>query len=621
MPGTIVTVVTDKLGPREQAAPKLFDLGGTAWQNGVAMPVGYSESPVECNDFRDDFLQAGEYFIGVNESVYGKSSNCSFNGHPPIFSQLPAPRFEGFMQPTAIYRMNRHKSFLGWPHAMGESGVGADTLASGRSVHINYMYRSNVDQLQYYRFELEGNDSGDLITATDDYWTLGESVVIDDGERQVTAKVLDFNSTYGHLHVAVDVLGQGRLLEHSGTITGEESGEQLRYTKRLVPGSNKYLRIWDEQQDPVFRSSLTGTEGLYGGGGDSDRYPKLFLSKADQAWHNIMYLADLDNKRLKAFVDGVVIYDVEAPLADVQPDASPTIALLGVDNNASSQDGYEFMRVQTAEIYVSRDKQAVFIGNHGDIYQVSNLCAQYITEWDEQLNEYSFNYRDCGIDPDSAYLFMLNDQLVMHEYGYSLKDGMRYQPTERYWPKLDGRNDMLGFADRFTFSESAWYYDGKIKPVAGYEGDFVLAAYSAASRMRINDDNTVTVHRHTSNDVLSDKIRTGEWWRFRFESSVNSGLILKVAYADGDSDTIQISETPVTGFYFDRIGVQPNRDYHRLDGIADLDINGEHFYSLNDARSWSGSTSKDEIGNIDLYYNKLEPESQGYGRIPILEFD
>lgn len=616
--GSNLSITVKNMGFRKQAAANLFDLGSSAWINGKANAISLVDQNYACGDYRDDYLQGDELFMPTNGSLYAKSSQCSFSGHPPIISQEKAARFNGNLASDTVYRFVGHKSYIGWPHAMSVSEAdGVNTKPNQKSLQVNWMYRSNLDQRQYYRFDLNGEDGSQYKMASNDYWTWGEAVSITEGELSVKGFVLGFNKVYGHLHLVIPELDRALGLKGNGQIIGQQTGQRHSYTKIGKPGSNKYIRIWDKPSNEVFRVSLTGTEGLYGGGSDSDASMKHLLSHGDQQWHNIMVIADIDKQTMKAFVDGSEYYHVATTSLASDPDASPSIALLGSDNNASSADGYEFLRVEVSEIYLSSEKQAVFIADHGELSEVNNLCVQKIDDWDNDTGVISFKYRSCGIADENAYIYMVNDNMTFNNKGYHVKTGKPYTTKARHYLRLDGFDEYLRFPTGtiFTFPPIGWYFAAKIKPQIENQEALVLLASSVAEVLVINADNTVTLNKKRSLETLSDEIRSGQWLSLYLLSD-ETGTHLLVDYESGNSDKITIWPDALGDFKVDRIGRSPDRSVINLAGIADIDFNGQHYFSLNQANMWDRNHVKDAIGKLELSISKTEVNDIKYGPLP-----
>src|SRR5690606_20940649 len=160
-------------------------------------------------------------------------------------------------------------------------------------------------------------------------------------------------------------------------IKGKKSGAEatIPSTGLLNPGSNKYLRVWEDPAG-VEGIRMSWTQNQFGANSTN---PWIYAPVVAGQW-NLMEMM-LDSKKGKAWikVNAKDIFELNfGTQADLIGKYSPTIALIGFDGKHQTHQTHEM-----SEIYMDSTFQRVMIGNAATFDAVTHYEIQMPMSWSD----------------------------------------------------------------------------------------------------------------------------------------------------------------------------------------------------------------------------------------------
>lgn len=374
-------------GERPQgAAPVLFDFAEFAYE--------WGELNTHQAEFGDgDAILRPE--AGDPSTLWEKSSWPN----PPVLTLTSGPRA---LHSNAHYLLEGYNSFLGWPTAYG----GSDTPVDNNKLYVAWYLKMAVDPRYYWAV------SADNMRGT---FQVGEKVVVG---GSIDGQFLGQGTTSlgeGMYHFIFEgQVSSNNLVGRE--IKGQTSGASTIFPTNFAagsgqgfepPGSNKYIRIWE---DP------SGNEGLRVAWTQMQLYTDWYRAPVTpERWHLMELLLDADKKRLEAYVDRELLASIDISAVSVYEGKwSPTIALLGFNGKLQ-----EFQRTEIDDIYMDRQFGRVVIGAQSKFSDLKSYELQLPTKWSDNSLEFQLNLG--AIDPvQPFYAYVINEAGEVNEYGYPL---------------------------------------------------------------------------------------------------------------------------------------------------------------------------------------------------------
>jgi hypothetical protein len=388
--GAIVTVTGTGFDEKLQPMPIMYDLTDKAYLNGVL------------NNHQSSFAE-GQAVLRSNmdvNSLWAKPSNNSVTSKAPTVTYAMPHRN---VHINSHYKFEGPNSFLGWPVVYG----GSETPLNNNQLYVSWWYKPLYDPKYYWRWNLS-NIQGNFIAGAGPFQP-GEKIILNANILgSIDGQVIWLEGN--ELHFVANGAAAATHLR-GVTITGVSSGATAvlsdNDTQFISPGSNKFIRIWEESTGKDgLRTSWTQQQVTHlkpdGVALTTYKYPSLIIN----GWNHLEVEIDLATDRFRSWVNSELLYDMDISLAMQNDSAfSPTIASLGF--NGKNQT---YQRVELSEIYMDKELQRIFIGDALIWADVTHAEIQLPTSWSDieikfDANLGAFN----GIDNAmSIYVFDKN---------------------------------------------------------------------------------------------------------------------------------------------------------------------------------------------------------------------
>jgi hypothetical protein len=371
-------------GSKSQAAPVLVDHVEFAYENGVK------------NDFFGSFsdLQLVPKSTIDPGSLYEKPSVGGASGDYLLVSKNRSLRVQ---DSTAHYYAASHNAFVGWPAAYG----GSNTPVDNPQLFVSWWFKIKHDPRYYWEFPIENPSGG-------------------------------FNPKPGNLF-STNMGSYGYVVNYAGTLVaifeGEPNSNRLKgatitdltdggtavlsSTGYISPGSNKYIRIWENPN---------GTDGVRISWTQS-QVNGLWATAAvtPGIWHHFQVELDTEKDFFKAYLNGqlvgqtVVDYSNSGTYSAVAGKWSPTIGLLGFDGKQYHQE------FEIDDIYMDKTLQRVVLSNSSQLSSISLYEVQRPVEWTDTSIKLELNYGSLN-KSSPIYVYVFNKDGVANSQGVLLKN-------------------------------------------------------------------------------------------------------------------------------------------------------------------------------------------------------
>jgi hypothetical protein len=392
--GAEVVVRGTNFGQRKgDVNPVLFDFGHQAYENGVL------------NTFNAN-LSSGDKIDRDSHPVWVKPSVSNSTGAEAPVLERTGSRVQS--ADAAHYRMEGINSFLGWPAAYG----GFDTPTDNPQLYVSWYIKTKHDA-RWYWSTTPLNQKGIFIE--------GEAVkiggvngyYIGTSGKSISEGMLQFILP-GEKN-ANNIRGQEIFGLQSGASTTFHpdfaGGSGVGY---LGPGSNKYLRVWE---DP------TGSEG-FGLAWTNAQIVQSSLTPEDvwkyadlgsSGWHQMELFIDTSSGEIKAKVDGKVLLDSYfGDDQDLVGKWSPTVALLGFNGKIQV-----FQETLVDDIYIDSNRSRVFLSEASRYADVGQVELQRLVDWNDSQLVFALNPGDLNINRQ-FYLYVVNELGEVNMNGFPM---------------------------------------------------------------------------------------------------------------------------------------------------------------------------------------------------------
>lgn len=392
--GDVITIQGKGFGSKAQAAPVLYDMGAVTYENGKlsSKQSGFA-----------DFQEVSSDGAG---GVWAKPSNGTFGSSIP---SVTFSRDKRYKEVPSHYYFTGHKGYLGWPSAYG----GADTPVDNSQLYVAWWYKPKYDPRYYWVFPIS-NVKGKFIE--EGAKSFGEKLTVSSG---VTGQVIKIED--GQIHAIFDEqINKNKLA--GMVIKGTKSGAtaELAASGYLPPGSNKYIRVWEDPQGKEgIRVSWTQNQ-ITGGPKSSWVYAPIKVGE----WNLMELMLDSDTGKLEARVNSkhLTTYDLGKNTA-LKGKYSPTIGLIGFDGKFQTAQEHEI-----SEIYMDSSLQRVVIGNASTFDKVTHYEIQMPVKWQDNRVEVKANLGSLG-KASNLYVYVFDKQGRVNSSGYKLCDDCQAPPV------------------------------------------------------------------------------------------------------------------------------------------------------------------------------------------------
>jgi hypothetical protein len=379
-----------------QAAPVLMDFAEYAYENGVLNEhhAGFSQGqPI-------DRIGSDPNTLWVKPSV-GSSSE----GSSPRLERLASDRLASS---DAHYLMEGANSWLGWPSAYG----GFETPVDNQQLYVSWYMKPKYDP-RWYWSTTPLNQNGQFL--------LGESVAINGIDGTFIGES-DAGISSGMLVFILP--GQRNANNLAGQkLVGLESGAEITFHPDfagssgvgfLSPGSNKYLRVWEDSSGRE-GVRLSWTNGQITQSGFTTSENSFSAEVIPGKWNFMELFIDLNAGKAIAKVNGIKDFEeVFGADKDLEGSGSPTIALLGLNGKIQV-----LQKMELDDIYMDHRFSRIFIGNKPNFRDLDSYNLQIPVEWSD--NQIKFKPGRNGVEfTEAAYLYIINEDGEVNELGFPL---------------------------------------------------------------------------------------------------------------------------------------------------------------------------------------------------------
>ena len=386
-----ITIQGSGFGEKEQAAPILFDQLDESYENGT---INESFRALEHGD-KIPTTSNGQ------ASIWAAASSGAWGSFPPEVTTQHNQRHD---QSKKHYLLLGHNSTIGNPVAYGGRS-GWETPIDNKQLYVSWWYKPKYAPQWYWRVspinmsgkftEGETLSIGSVATAT--------FIGLDD-EGQIN---LVFNDKPP---ITKEMLGQ--------LIRGRTSGAQTTFPEYYIdssgigyetPGSQKYIRIWEDPQGKEgIRLSWTQMHQTVGQTVNWSEAPL----KGNE-WN----LLELEIDSLKGFarlrVNSKTLTEFSFPPSlDYQGKWSPTVALIGLNGKAG-----RLQESHLDDIYIDNTLQRVLIGDASSFNSLKHTELQRPVSWTD--NEVKFELTKGAIkNIDTSYVYIIDPTGNANQTGY-----------------------------------------------------------------------------------------------------------------------------------------------------------------------------------------------------------
>ena len=390
---TTITVQGSGFGEKSQAAPILFDQVDSSYENGT-LNENYQT------------LTDGAKVPATGQgqpSIWSAVSSGAWGSFPPEIASQYTPRYNNSGK---HYLMLGHNSTVGNPVAYGGNS-GWETPVDNTQLYVSWWFRPKYAPQWYWRVapvnltgqfqEGETLNVGGLTKAT---------FIGIDQEGQINL-VFDGKPPRTAVLLGVEILG-----ESSGaTSTFPETFVGSGGPGYETPGSQKYIRIWEDPQGKEgIRFSWTQMHQTVGSVVNWSTAPV----KGGE-WNHLELEMDTQKGlvRLRVNARELTSFSFD-PSLDYKGKWSPTVALMGLNGKVGKlQESY------VDDIYIDNTLQRVMLGNAPTIDQVSLYENQRPVKWSDNQVELKL-YQGAIENLDAAYLYVFDSSGLTNSEGYPL---------------------------------------------------------------------------------------------------------------------------------------------------------------------------------------------------------
>ena len=351
-------------GIKLQSSPVLWDVGDIVYENGVP------------NNKHASFVDAQAILGLVDDTtaIYAKPSGVAAR------AQFTRNRSQRHTRVSSHYYIE-DDGWLGWPQAYW----GFDTPAANPKMYASWWVRYALP-LDGYRIVSYSTLTGAFDEGSSPY-DLGESITITKPDTTTVNATLVYIDTVNSLcHFIIDA---GTFLSTDAlgsTAIGDSSGASSSFSNTVTATteSNKFLRIWDNDDGSNLRVSWTQTllDSVNDTAGtDNTDFP---MPRTLNTWVLLETFVDFSNGGnggiIRTYANNELvndITDIDTTSSHLDLNNSPTFAQIGYDSSIDRLN-----QIDISEIYFDSTPQRVVITDHEDYQMSSHIEVQgRIVSW------------------------------------------------------------------------------------------------------------------------------------------------------------------------------------------------------------------------------------------------
>jgi len=399
--GAELTVTGEGFGDKVSDSPVFVDYGEVTYENGTRNNFNESLSDMTPVPTTDDSPNAPWTGIkGQTDPAVAFIKKTGDMRHP---------------HSGAEYLMKGANAWVGRPKAYG--GTGGWDLPKGNSkLYVAWWIKAKYNPDAYYRMT-PLNKSGNFVE--------GESITTSSG---ITGRYIDTDSE-GLLNFEFVDFGNIRDLKNE-LIRGKQSGATTTFPEQFragsgegfqSPGSQKYIRVWDEESGKEgIRFSWTQMHQTIAGEINWESTP-LTPNK----WHLFELEMDTSTGTVQTSVNGDKMNLIEFPEATAATDlGSPTIATLGLNGKAG-----KFQEITIDDIYMDNQFNRVVIANAANFENTTHYEIQNYSKWNNQTITLKANLGSFK-NTDGLYLYIADPEGNFNSQGLPLDDLIEAPPKK-----------------------------------------------------------------------------------------------------------------------------------------------------------------------------------------------
>lgn len=395
--GAELTVTGQGFGNRSSDSPVLFDQGEITYENGSANAFNEGLDDMALVPTTEDdptAIWAKATNIDDSDAAYLKKSGDMRHDHS-----------------QAHYFLTGEDAWVGLPKAYGGQN-GWDMPTGNPKLYVAWWIKAKYNPDAYYR-ATPLNQSGQFIEGESVQTGSGISgrYIGTDPEGLLNFEFVDFGSTASL---------KNELIE------GQESGATTTFPDKFragsgpgyeTPGSQKYLRVWDEAsgQEGIRFSWTQRHQTISDRNTGSSIVNGQATPLVPEEWHLFELEMDTAAGRVQTFVNGQPMKRITYPEDTAATElGSPTIALLGLNGKVG-----KFQETTVDDIYMDTQFNRVVIGNAKQFANVTHYEIQNYSSWSDESIRVKANLG--SLDPNQdLHLFVDNPEGEFNEQGLSL---------------------------------------------------------------------------------------------------------------------------------------------------------------------------------------------------------
>lgn len=390
-------------GDKKQAAPVLMDFVDASYEGGLVE----NSYQLLTDGQKVPVASKGE------DSIWATAASGAWGSFPPEVTSAYTPRHE---DSTEQYLLVGHTSFLGNPVAYGgESGW--DTPTDNKQLYVSWWFKPAYAPQRYWRvypINIRGS------------FSKGETLVIGEG---IIAEYIGIDEE-GMINLVFAEKPPKAEMLAGKIIKGRTSGASSTFPKDHIsvssygyeaPGSQKYLRVWEDPQGKEgIRFSWTQMHQTIGSVVNWAEAPVVGGS-----WNHLEFEMDTDEGLIRLKVNSQAFTEFKFdPSLDASGRWSPTAALIGLDGKVG-----KLQVSQIDDIYFDSTLQRAVIGNAPSLEKVTHYELQMPKKWTDR--EITLNARKGSLkDIESAYLYIFNSEGIANTQGYPICSDCKLPPEK-----------------------------------------------------------------------------------------------------------------------------------------------------------------------------------------------
>lgn len=398
--GVELTVIGNGFGNRTSDSPILVDKGEETYENGVLNQFNENLTDMTLVPTTDDDSPNAPWTAATNKN----DSDAAFFHNS---GDMRTPYSE------AAYFMRGENAWIGRPKAYG--GASGWDLPKGNSrLYVAWWIKAKYNPAAYYRIT-PMNKSGTFRE--------GESIQTDSG---ITGRYIGTDPE-GLLNFEFAGFGSTDSLKNE-IIEGTQSHATTTFPDNFrsgsgqgyeTPGSQKYIRIWDESSGKEgIRFSWTQMhQSITNRNTGSSIVNWQETPLIPNQWYLFEVEMDTDVGEVQTFVNGEAMNVIQYPKDTAATQlGSPTIALLGLNGKSG-----KFQKTTIDEIYMDNQFNRVLIGDAATFENLNHYELQNYSSWSNQKISFTFTPGTLNIG-DGLYLYIANPDGEFNKNGYSLDE-------------------------------------------------------------------------------------------------------------------------------------------------------------------------------------------------------